>query len=279
MPRERARHAETGGPDEPGTSGGGWSTPGILALLGAVAALGLSIGYIADFHSGGAGLQHVTDVVWISDTGHPLQARRQRPERVPGRADHAAVRRRDAGREPALVGAPAALLLPLHARRVRRARRLPRPGPRAVRRVLRPDADPLLLPDRRLGREPGPGESDDQARDLHARRLAVDARRRDRDRRAGLRTGRRAHHVRAHLAAGAAAEQGLAGVDLPVLRRRVPREDARVPAARLDARRLPRDADRGADGVLRRALEGRRLRLPARSCCRCSRRPPRTSRC
>jgi NADH-quinone oxidoreductase subunit M len=55
----------------------------------------------------------------------------------------------------------------------------------------------------------------------------------------------------------------LAGVDLPVLRRRLPREDAGLPAARLDARRLPRDADRGADGVLRRALEGRRVRLPA----------------
>ena len=52
-------------------------------------------------------------------------------------------------------------------------------------------------------------------------------------------------------------------VDLPVLRRGVPREDAGVPAARLDARRLPRDAAAGARGVLRRAVEGRRLRLPA----------------
>jgi NADH-quinone oxidoreductase subunit M len=43
--------------------------PGILALIGAVVALGLSIGYIADFHSGGPALQHVTDVVWISTLG------------------------------------------------------------------------------------------------------------------------------------------------------------------------------------------------------------------
>ena len=47
------------------------------------------------------------------------------------------------------------------------------------------------------------------------------------------------------------------------LRRRLPGEDAGVPAPRLDARRLPGDADRGAGGLLRRALEGRRVRLPA----------------
>jgi NADH-quinone oxidoreductase subunit M len=56
-------------PDEPGTSSGAWTTPGVLALIGSVVALGLAIGYIADFHSGGAALQHVTDVVWISTLG------------------------------------------------------------------------------------------------------------------------------------------------------------------------------------------------------------------
>jgi NADH-quinone oxidoreductase subunit M len=43
--------------------------PGALALVGSVAALALAIGYIADFHSGTSGLQHVTDVVWIAALG------------------------------------------------------------------------------------------------------------------------------------------------------------------------------------------------------------------
>jgi NADH-quinone oxidoreductase subunit M len=46
----------------------GWSAPGVLALLGSLAALGLAIGYIADYKAGG-GLQHVTDVVWIAELG------------------------------------------------------------------------------------------------------------------------------------------------------------------------------------------------------------------
>ncbi len=45
-----------------------WSVPGALALLGSVAALALAIGYIADYKAG-AGLQHVTDVVWIAELG------------------------------------------------------------------------------------------------------------------------------------------------------------------------------------------------------------------
>jgi NADH-quinone oxidoreductase subunit M len=43
--------------------------PGALALLGTVGALALSIGYIVDYKAGGAHLQHVTDVVWISTLG------------------------------------------------------------------------------------------------------------------------------------------------------------------------------------------------------------------
>ncbi len=56
--------------DSPG-DGGRWafSPPGAVALLGTLAALGLSIGYIADYHTAGPSLQHVTDVVWISELG------------------------------------------------------------------------------------------------------------------------------------------------------------------------------------------------------------------
>jgi NADH-quinone oxidoreductase subunit M len=55
----------------PGANAGGrsWSTPGVLALLGTLAALGLAIGYIADYSAAAGHLQHVTDVVWISELG------------------------------------------------------------------------------------------------------------------------------------------------------------------------------------------------------------------
>jgi NADH-quinone oxidoreductase subunit M len=46
-----------------------WSTPGVTALVGSVAALALAVGYIADYNPGATGLQHVTDVVWISELG------------------------------------------------------------------------------------------------------------------------------------------------------------------------------------------------------------------
>ncbi len=45
-----------------------WSLPGAIAFAGALGALGLSIALIADYRAGG-GLQHVTDVVWISELG------------------------------------------------------------------------------------------------------------------------------------------------------------------------------------------------------------------
>jgi NADH-quinone oxidoreductase subunit M len=51
------------------SSGGrAWSVPGVVALLGTLGALGLAIAYIADYNGAG-GLQHVTDVVWISELG------------------------------------------------------------------------------------------------------------------------------------------------------------------------------------------------------------------
>ena len=76
---------------------------------------------------------------------------------------------------------------------------------------------------------------------------------------------------------GAAAD-GLAGVDLPVLRRRVPREDAGLPAARLDARRLQGDAAAGAGGVLRRSSPRSPPTGSCASCCRSSPTPACTSR-
>ena len=50
---------------------GGWTPSGALALLGSVAAFGLTIGYIAEYHGHeltGA-ITNVTDVVWISALG------------------------------------------------------------------------------------------------------------------------------------------------------------------------------------------------------------------
>ena len=76
--------------------------------------------------------------------------------------------------------------------------------------------------------------------------------------------GRHGEHINfSFRSCPAPARRRLAGLDLPVLRGGVPGEDAAVPVPRLDARRLPRDADAGAGRVLGRAVEGRGLRLPA----------------
>jgi NADH-quinone oxidoreductase subunit M len=63
----RSADASAGGVTAPAAR-----VPGALALLGTVAALGLAIGYIADYGGVGPksrGLTHVTDVVWISELG------------------------------------------------------------------------------------------------------------------------------------------------------------------------------------------------------------------
>jgi NADH-quinone oxidoreductase subunit M len=52
----------TGGPSRFSVSGG-------FAALGSLVALGLAIGYIADYSPGSHGLTHVTDVVWIAELG------------------------------------------------------------------------------------------------------------------------------------------------------------------------------------------------------------------
>jgi NADH-quinone oxidoreductase subunit M len=70
LPPWRSREA-TGGRDRGGwgVGGGAWSVPGIAALAGALATLGLAIAYVADYGPGGRSLQHVTDVVWIAELG------------------------------------------------------------------------------------------------------------------------------------------------------------------------------------------------------------------
>jgi NADH-quinone oxidoreductase subunit M len=45
------------------------SASGVLALIGSLGALALAIGYIADYAPGQHGLQHVTDIMWISELG------------------------------------------------------------------------------------------------------------------------------------------------------------------------------------------------------------------
>src|SRR5207344_3220022 len=55
----------------------------------------------------------------------------------------------------------------------------------------------------------------------------------------------------------------LAGLDLHVLRVRVPGQDAARPVPRLARRRVQVDADPGGRGVQWRGLEGRGLRVPA----------------
>src|SRR5579862_4804441 len=59
----------TAAADESDAENSGWGIPGVLALIGTLGALGLAIGYIADYSPGTSGLTHVTDVVWISELG------------------------------------------------------------------------------------------------------------------------------------------------------------------------------------------------------------------
>ena len=126
-----------------------------------------------------AGLQHVVSESLDPRPRRPLRARRRRAQPLPRPADRGALDRGDRSirrsRDPDRA---AHLLLHARPRPDRDARRLPRPGPAALRPLLRPDADPVLLPDRRLGHGEHRIAGDDQDDRLHARRLAADARRR-----------------------------------------------------------------------------------------------------
>jgi len=62
-----SRGSET--PSAAAGEGRAFSLAGAIPLLGSVLALALAIGYIADYKTTGAPLQHVTDVVWISELG------------------------------------------------------------------------------------------------------------------------------------------------------------------------------------------------------------------
>ncbi|HEY2631932.1 MAG TPA: NADH-quinone oxidoreductase subunit M [Solirubrobacteraceae bacterium] len=54
---------------DPSPAGRKWSAPGVLALAGSTAALGLAIAYIVQYGPGSHGLKDVTDIVWISELG------------------------------------------------------------------------------------------------------------------------------------------------------------------------------------------------------------------
>ena len=159
-------------------------------------------------------------------------------------------------------GSPEALLLLVRPGRERGAGCVPGTGSDPVRRLLRPDADPVLLPGRVLGHG-RPGARDDQDGDLHDGRLVPDAGRGDRHRRDRLRRSRdrdQFHVQRAFASADPAQGRGL---DLPCVRACVPREDADRAVPRLAGRCLQVDADPRRRRVLRCGRQGRELRLPA----------------
>ncbi len=194
-----------------------------------------------------------------------LQPRRRRAQRLPDPADRGALDRRHRLRRLPRAGAPPPLLPDDGAGGDRDPGLLPRPGPAPLRPLLRPDAGPVLLPLRRLGKRPrgrpdrGGGDPEDDR--LHADRLAADAGRRDRD--GDPLRARRADQLLDRRPRAAPARRRQPALDLLVLRRRLPGQDAGLPPARLDAGRLPGGAAAGAGGLLRGARQGRRLRLPA----------------
>ena len=248
----------------------GWSIPGIVAFAGSLGALGLAIAYIADYSAGGPALQHVTDVVWIAELGIHYKL---------------AI----TGLNVFLIGLTTLLFAAAIFASNIRSGSPPPARPRlfyfhfmlaesaVIGAFLAQDLalfvaffDLMLIPFYFLigtdwdPAHPRPGRVRATIKlviyTLVGSLLMLAA---------AIATGvLAAQHGGVHITFVltalqiAAAEHRLAGVDLPVLRRGVPRQDARLPPARLDARRLPRDADRGADGVLGGAVEGRRIRLP-----------------
>ena len=107
-----------------------------IALLGSVATLAVAISFVARFKTGHAGLQFVTDRMWISALGiHYKLGLDGLNVALVLLTTVLFTRRAGLGGLPR-VGAPRRLLLPLRPGPERRARRLLRPGPRAVRGLL-----------------------------------------------------------------------------------------------------------------------------------------------
>ena len=135
-----------------GAIAGGRRTPGALALLGSLGSLGIAIALVAGFNGHAGQLTHVIDVVWIRSLGvhyklglDGLNLFLVALTTFVFSLSLLAANRREWER-------PETLLPAARRRAVGRARRLPRPGPGAVHRLLRPDADPLLPADRHLRR-------------------------------------------------------------------------------------------------------------------------------
>ena len=171
---------------------------------------------------------------------------RGRPVRVPVLARRADDRRRRVRDRLRLVGgarAPPRLLRPDALPRRRSRRRLCRPGPDPVLRLLRGDADPDLRPGRGLGRARS-GEGDRHVRALHDGRVAADAR-----------CDRRVRDLSGDVPARGDRHE-LERLGLPRLPRRLRRESAAPAVPRLAARRVHRGAARGCGAALRRRLEG-----------------------
>ena len=210
-----------------------------LVTAATVAVLAIVVWMIADFDKGSGGLHYVTDDAWISELGirYSLGVDGLSLFLLFLTAVAWVFAARVVGGPRDRAGAP--VLLPPGAGRDRRAGRLHRSGPGAVRDLLRPDAGAVLLPGRGVGRPGDAGGGHHQVRDLHAGRLAADAGRR---RGAGRAVGRRraVDLVRALRPDRAHAGARHAVLDLPAVRRRLPGQGAGLPAARLGARHLPR---------------------------------------
>ena len=138
-----------------------------------------------DFDSGADGLQYVTDDEWIPELGDPLHARRRRAQPVADRADDAAVRGVGAVDLRAPAGASRVKLFAFHMGLAETAVLGAFMAQDLILFVL--FFDLMLVPFYFLvGQWGGPDRvgGDVQARHLHARRLAADARGGGRDRRA-----------------------------------------------------------------------------------------------